>query len=51
VMEQRAAQDTHSAWEEGQWSPWPESPARSSHNSATPLGDVIDAYSDEAHRD
>ncbi|KAK1605453.1 hypothetical protein QYE76_029126 [Lolium multiflorum] len=49
AAEQWAAPDLHSAWEEALWSPWPESPARSSHNSASPPGDVGDG--DEAHRD
>jgi hypothetical protein len=44
----RAAPDPHSAWEEA---PWPESPARSSHNSTSPPRDVIDAHGDEVHRD
>jgi hypothetical protein len=34
----RVAPDPHSPWEEALWSPWPESPARSSHNSASPPG-------------
>jgi hypothetical protein len=33
------------------WSPWPETPARSSHNNASTPGDFIDTDGDEAHRD
>lgn len=44
----RVAPDPHSPWEEALWSPWPESPARSSHNSASPPGD--DDVADDAHR-
>jgi hypothetical protein len=51
AAEQRAAPDPHSAWEEAMWSPWPESLARSSHNSASPPGNIVDADSDDAHRD
>jgi hypothetical protein len=40
--------DPHSAWEEAQWLPWPESSARSSHNSASLPGDNINAHEDEA---
>ncbi|KAK1670173.1 hypothetical protein QYE76_058332 [Lolium multiflorum] len=39
--------DPQSAWEEAQWSPWPESPAHSSRNSVSPPGGVIDAHAQE----
>jgi hypothetical protein len=39
--------DPRLAWEEAQWSPWPESPTRSSHNNASPPGGVIDAHAQE----
>jgi hypothetical protein len=51
VAEQRATPDPHSAWEEALWSPWTESPARSSHNNASPPEDIVDGDGDEAHRD
>jgi hypothetical protein len=52
AAEQRRAPDPHSPWEEALWSPWPESPARSSHNSASPPGDIVhdDADADDTHR-
>jgi hypothetical protein len=43
--------DPHSAWEEAQWSSWPESSTRWSHNSASPPGaSCINAHGDEVHR-
>jgi hypothetical protein len=51
ATEQRAAPDACSAWEGDLWSSWPKSLARSSHNSASPPGDVIDANGGEAHKD
>ncbi|KAK1612209.1 hypothetical protein QYE76_035882 [Lolium multiflorum] len=51
AAELRVSHDPHSAWKEAKWSPWPESPARSSHNSTSPPRDIIDAHGDEAHRD
>jgi hypothetical protein len=49
AAEQRPALDPHSTWEEALWSAWPESPARSSYNGASPPGDIVDG--DDAHRD
>jgi hypothetical protein len=51
MVEQRPAPDPYSAWQEALWSPWPLSSARSSHNNASPPGDVVDGDGDEAHRD
>jgi hypothetical protein len=36
---------------EALWSPWPESLALSSHDSASLPGDIVDGDGDEAHRD